>query len=227
MKACRKATNSSSKLIATLPDDDERPTPRPRPVLFAPAAMMKDSSTASRMWPGDHVGEQSNGEREHFRDQADDLDRDQQRRHPDRTGTEMREVRLAAEPQAVDDHHHHRDDGQRRGHPDVARGGAAEVRAEQVRHHRNRQQAEDVDGQHEEEDAPDVLDEAIGVLVQRRLGDFLAQVVADRLEPVGRAGRHHRVDAGPAAPALHQHRHQRDQQQAGQRRSSRSDRKRA
>jgi len=72
------------------------------------------------------------------------------------------------------------------------------------------------DGQHEEEDAPDVLDEAIGVLVQRRFGDFLAKVLAYRFEPVCGPRGHHRVNAVPAAPALDQHRHQRDQQQAGQ-----------
>ena len=47
------------------------------------------------------------------------------------------------------------------------------------------QEAEDVHGQHEEEDAPDVLDEAIRVFVQRRLGDFLPKVIAHGLEHVG------------------------------------------
>ena len=116
---------------------------------------------------------------------------------------------------------------QRRRHPDVAGRRAAEVRAEQRRDRRNRQQAEDVDGQHEEEDAPDVLDEAIGVLVQRRLGDFLAQVLADRLEHVGAAGRHQRRRRRPCrgggGPASARRR------SAARRRarSSRSDRRRS
>ncbi len=58
----------------------------------------------------------------------------------------------------------------------------------------DRQQAQQVDRQDEEEDAPDVLDEAVGVLAERRLGDLLAQVLADRLEEVAEAG------AAPAEP---------------------------
>jgi hypothetical protein len=81
----------------------------------------------------------------------------------------------------------------------------------------NRQQPEDVHGQHEEEHAPDVLDEAIGVLVQRRLGDFLPDVLAHRLEHVGAAGRHEAVDIAPAAAAADHDRHECDQQHAGER----------
>ena len=52
---------------------------------------------------------------------------------------------------------------------------------------------------------------------ERRLGDFLAEVLADGFEHVRRAGRHQRVDAALAPAALDQHRHERDQQHAGQR----------
>ena len=53
--------------------------------------------------------------------------------------------------------------------------------------------------------------------LQRRLGDFLPQVLADRLDHVRPAGRHERVDVALAAAAPDHHRDERDQQHAGQR----------
>ena len=85
------------------------------------------------------------------------------------------------------------------GHPDVAGRRAAEVGAEERRHGGDRQQAEDVDGQDEEEDAPDVLDEAVRVLAAgsgcatslRRYSQIASRTLAG-------AGRHQAADAVPA-----------------------------
>ena len=177
------------------------PTPSPRPVLIAPAAMMNDSSTASRMWPAIMLAKSRTASANTLA--ISPMISTGTSSGAIQIGPGQKCARYAFPPsrRPLIDHHHHRDDRQRRRHPDVAGRCAAQVRAEQLRHRRNRQQAEDVHRQHEEEDAPDVLDEAIGVLVQRRLGDFLAEVLAHRLEPVGGAGRHQRVDAARAAAA--------------------------
>jgi len=79
MKACRKATNSSRKLIATLPRTTSTPTPRAETeTLRARAAMMNESSTASRMWPAIMLAKSRTAERKDFRDEADELHRDEQ-----------------------------------------------------------------------------------------------------------------------------------------------------
>ena len=165
--------------------------------------------------PGDHVGEQSDGECEGLGDQPDELHRDEKRREPQRPGAEVLDVAHAAVAQAVDDHHHQSHDRQRTGHPDVAGGGAAQVRAEQGRDGRNRQETQHVDGEDEEEGAPDVADEAIGVDAQDGLGDLLAQILADGLEEVREAGGNQAADRVASGAAPHQDRHQKGQEEAG------------
>ena len=66
-----------------------------------------------------------------FGHQADDLDRDEAARATAVRGRSALDVAHAAVAQAVDDHHHQGHDRQGSGHPDVAGGGAAEVRPEQ------------------------------------------------------------------------------------------------
>ena len=94
MNACRNATNSSSKLIATLPATTERADAQAEAGALRAGGHDERQQHREQDVAGDHVGEKSDGEREHLRDQPDDLDRHQQRRQPERTGTEMREVRL-------------------------------------------------------------------------------------------------------------------------------------
>ena len=55
------------------------------------------------------------------------------------------------------------------------------------------------------------------MLVQRGLGNFVAQVLADGFEHVASAGRHHRGDAALPEAAAGQDRHHGDQQHARER----------
>ena len=95
--------------------------------------------------------------------EADHLERHQQRRQPPGAGIEVGEELLAAQPHAVDDHHPQRDQGQRGGDPEVRRSPRRRCARREIRDRADRQQAQQVHRQDEEEDRPDELDEAVGV----------------------------------------------------------------
>ena len=71
--------------------------------------------------------------------EPDDLDRYEQRRQPDRSGTEVRQIGRATEAEAVHHHHPHRDNGQRGGNPYVPGRRTAEMCAEERRNGGDRQ----------------------------------------------------------------------------------------
>ena len=80
----------------------------------------------------------------------------------------------------------------------------------------DRQQPQQVDGEDEEEDGPDVLDETVRVLLEEGLRDLLAQVLADRFDGVAGPGRHQGADRVRAAAAAHPEGEQEDEEQRRQ-----------
>src|SRR5580693_1896131 len=79
---------------------------------------------------GEHVGEETDGKGDRLGEQAEDLDRHQDGREPERPRAEMLDELRAAQPHAVDHDHAEGQQRHRTGDPDVAGGGASQVDAE-------------------------------------------------------------------------------------------------
>ena len=65
-----------------------------------------------------------------------------------------------------------------------------------------------------EKDAPDVLDEAVGMVLESRLRNLLAKILAHRLEETGEAGRDKAVNLARAPTSSNRPRYKKNQQDA-------------
>ena len=146
-----------------------------------------------------------------------DLEGDQQRRQPDGARVEVGDVALAADPQPVVDPEAQGEQGHGRRHPEVGGRRPSDMDAEEHRREDSHgKETQDVDGQDEEENGPDVLDEAVGVGAEAGLRHLLAQILADRLHEIRRPRRHQSPDLVRSLAPPHEAGQKNDKQEARQ-----------
>ena len=199
--ACSRATNSSRHMIATAADDRQgcRSTSPPAAPSAAVAIAAKLMMTASRMWPAVMFAARrtasENGLTSMPRNSTGIMTGARYAGAPPRKCLRPAADAVGLDAAVLDDHE--RDQRQRRRDPEVARGGAedavavvAEVPSTLAGDEVDREQAEQVAEQDEEEQRPEVRDEAVGLVAEDRLDDVVAEEDEDRFEEVARAGRH-------------------------------------